>query len=854
VDVVKLEDFTRLSLAIPESAAKAVRVGASCRVNGAPLSVASVKERHDGLGVIASFGVALNSPLTSTLSTMTAGASVRLEVETEDSVSDADLDVVDVWTSKQMREMQDGLPGTREWYNQALPWYSKMYPPSIGSSSVNSSGRPFTEDDARLSRELGAAAADAGVDHPTALEDDLETLSKGHGTRDSNAHRSGAYSDAAVPPPPTTSPPSKGSQSRQSNGAAPRSPETRGGSSAFADSLEARIIDGWSRESEQESITREPPSKPSAREYGNGGGKYGNDTNDHGTYYDYYSAPDVAGASEVSETSEPVAANDREALFTSASLEVVSALENLARRNTHLTDRVEVLLEMLESKGFGDAEVMAGLKRLEESGKSAVENDRRASSSSNDDDDDFASASARATRASRASTVVEKETEPPKVPESVPPDSVPETVPESVPEPPKSRNGFLVDDDVVGPDAERDLSEETDATFHPGALCRTRSEIVTDVSRGSATITIHTSVKAVKGFEGKMAPVDFVAVGARSAARKASDLATERANAALRGETTLEERGAHETICRLLQNGKIVWVESMSEVEGKFGHPCYRLRIECHKGTGQAIEAVFKPKIEGDGDGWHRANMEYVAYKLSRMLGMDLVPPAAYRTGGIELDYKTFEEGAFMYWVDEAKELDQVGDFGTAVSTGCWGSGVDPRVVLSDTRVLDVLLQNSDRHSGHFLFGRHWTEGGQASSAGTSSDDGSRDSSAGDSSEARAAADGDGEKANARDGNGAATLGGVSRRPVLIDHAASFRPEAFVSMEHENAFQTGPTVCVKSTTYLRLRFLDAQAIEREFGYFLSADERRAVLERRDAVLSYLDDLVEKRGFDDVVIH
>jgi hypothetical protein len=29
-------------------------------------------------------------------------------------------------------------------------------------------------------------------------------------------------------------------------------------------------------------------------------------------------------------------------------------------------------------------------------------------------------------------------------------------------------------------------------------------------------------------------------------------------------------------------------------------------------------------------------------------------------------------------------------------------------------------------------------------------------------------------------------------RPVLSDHAAGFRPEAFVSMEHENAFCTGP--------------------------------------------------------------
>ena len=244
----------------------------------------------------------------------------------------------------------------------------------------------------------------------------------------------------------------------------------------------------------------------------------------------------------------------------------------------------------------------------------------------------------------------------------------------------------------------------------------------------------------------------------------------------------------------------------MSEIEGKFGHPCYRSGVECHRGTGAAIEAVFKPKIEGDGDGWHRASMEYVAYKLSRMLGMDLVPPAAYRTGGIELDYKTFDEGAFMYWVDDAKELEQVGDFGAATRDGCWGEGVDPRVVLSDTRVLDVLLQNSDRHSGHFLFGRHWTEGlpratesafgarerggGDGGSNGNANG-GDRGSSNGSSN---GNANGEGGARDARFGNGTPTLGGARYLPCLIDHAASFRPEAFVSMEHENAFQTGPTV------------------------------------------------------------
>ena len=94
------------------------------------------------------------------------------------------------------------------------------------------------------------------------------------------------------------------------------------------------------------------------------------------------------------------------------------------------------------------------------------------------------------------------------------------------------------------------------------------------------------------------------------------------------------------------------------------------------------------------------------------------------------------------------------------------------------------------------------------------------------------------------DGNGAPALGGARYLPCLIDHAASFRPEAFVSMEHENAFQTGPTVCVKSSTYLRLRFLDAAAIEREFSYFLSAEERAVLLERVETLLQDVRALAE----------
>ena len=297
--VVKLEDFTRLSLAIPDSAAAAVRVGASCRVNGAPLSVASVKERHDGLGVIASFGVALNSPLTSTLSTMTAGASVRLEVETDAAEEANGLDVVDVATSKRMREMQDGLPGTREWYNQALPWYSKM------SHGVRAGG--FAR---RRKRSAGAAAEARRRERG-----DARTRAAVHRGRRAAFTRAGR----------------------------------RGGGRGCGHDARAG---GHRRGHVRRRHPRAPPrlERPERRDSARARGRRAPSTTNDARMNDARVAED------------PLA---------SASLEVVSALENLARRNSHLTDRVEMLLEMIENKGFGDAEVMDGLKRLEESGKAA---------------------------------------------------------------------------------------------------------------------------------------------------------------------------------------------------------------------------------------------------------------------------------------------------------------------------------------------------------------------------------------------------------------------------------------------------------------------------------------------------
>ena len=47
--------------------------------------------------------------------------------------------------------------------------------------------------------------------------------------------------------------------------------------------------------------------------------------------------------------------------------------------------------------------------------------------------------------------------------------------------------------------------------------------------------------------------------------------------------------------------------------------------------TAQRVRAIYKPRAYGDAGGWHRTPMEWVAYRLNVLLGLDYVPPVAYR-------------------------------------------------------------------------------------------------------------------------------------------------------------------------------------------------------------------------------
>ncbi|CAI5470957.1 unnamed protein product [Closterium sp. Yama58-4] len=361
------------------------------------------------------------------------------------------------------------------------------------------------------------------------------------------------------------------------------------------------------------------------------------------------------------------------------------------------------------------------------------------------------------------------------------------------------------------------VTETTQCSIdHPGALSCLTTTIRKDDRNRQAVVTLEATVQCAGDACLTSAPSlgadDYAALAIATIADAATQMRREQRlqPGGEAGDPAASER--RRRIEELLAKGHVVKARPV-EPPSRFGHESFLVRLRSPD-TKEEIDAMFKPRVEGDAEGWHRAPIEWVAYELNLLLGMDYIPPVAYRTGGVELtlsrssDHSNsqhhhheqhqqqqeqhtvrYEEGAFIYWVPHTKELRKV-------AAASWGVSVAH--LLSDTRILDVLLNNSDRHHGHFLFGQHWTDG--------------------------------------------------TMRPVLIDHAAGFRREAVVLMEHENAFQTGSIRCVSAHTYLRLRFLDRSILALKFSGMLSEQEITDLITRRDQVLKYLDHLVKERGY------
>jgi len=337
-----------------------------------------------------------------------------------------------------------------------------------------------------------------------------------------------------------------------------------------------------------------------------------------------------------------------------------------------------------------------------------------------------------------------------------------------------------------------DTTSEACVLTHPGTLACSRMEVTRDGAAKAVHITLSTTVRLTNS-DSEIGMSDLESLGYLAGMRRLQDAAAQSVSA--------EARNArHEAILKILDSGRVVKAEKSTN---QFGHPSFKLQMEDAQ-SGERIHALFKPAIEGQGNGWHRVEMESVAYHLNRLLGMDYVPPCVFKPYA-DVDWQHFElGGVFMYWAERGYELKNE-------PQEKWGRARD--VVLSDARVLDVLIQNSDRHHGHFLFAEHWGAGGHVQ---------------------------DGE-----------WRGRPS--PVFIDHAAGLRPEAHVDMCHDNSFATGVTCKISARTFLRLRCMERSVLVTALGSLVTPAELDGIMRHRDHILSYFDNLIRERGYQNVVI-
>ena len=103
--------------------------------------------------------------------------------------------------------------------------------------------------------------------------------------------------------------------------------------------------------------------------------------------------------------------------------------------------------------------------------------------------------------------------------------------------------------------------------------------------------------------------------------------------------------------------------------------------------SGSAVRNTF------DSD---RYEYELAAYKLDRLLGLDMVPVAVPRTIGKQ-------PGILQFWIDDSISLKQMLEQKLQPSGWC---ATNPQYNLMN--VFDLLIHNSDRNQGNALFTRDW--------------------------------------------------------------------------------------------------------------------------------------------------
>lgn len=255
--------------------------------------------------------------------------------------------------------------------------------------------------------------------------------------------------------------------------------------------------------------------------------------------------------------------------------------------------------------------------------------------------------------------------------------------------------------------------------------------------------------------------------------------------AASRGEaaTFLDAIGpADRAILQDLYDGRIIEARPFGANQNTGS--LWKVKVE---NQGRVREALFKPRTYGDRDGWARTPMEVAVYKLNRILGMDAVPPTAYRRN-VWLNGQHFAEGALMVWVDDAHDARRV-------SRDQWKPG--PEAFASDLRLMQIMMADADHENpNNIVRGKHWKDG--------------------------------------------------KYRVMKVDNEACLRPGAYLKLEHNSAIW-GKVTRFNEQTVNRMRELNFADLKADLGEHMSDHEIRKILSIRDGLVAHIDEQVRQRG-------
>ena len=214
----------------------------------------------------------------------------------------------------------------------------------------------------------------------------------------------------------------------------------------------------------------------------------------------------------------------------------------------------------------------------------------------------------------------------------------------------------------------------------------------------------------------------------------------------------------------------------------------WKLTLEKDGVTKNALWKNPEGRMKGYIENWR---WEIAAYRLDKYLGLNMVPPT------VERRFQN-DRGSCQLWIDAEMSLKD--KEAQNIKTPSYKVFYWNRALYLQ-RAFDNLIANEDRHQNQFLITEDW-------------------------------------------------------RMILIDHSRSFRTSKKFTKNliYDENHKEGPRLMKQLPRAFveKLKSLDQTTIKNIVGEYLTDDEIKAVLMRKDLILDWLDKHIKKEGEDNVL--